>query len=243
MIEPTYRLEGFEGPLDVLLTLIERHKIDIYNIEISLLLEQYMKWMDEAREKNLEITADFLEMASRLVYIKTASLLPREEKEEDPRAELVGQLLEYQSCKQAAALLRLRDSGWAVFTRSPLPLEIDPTYRRRHPCGELAAAYWSACGRGRRRLPPQETAFTPLVTKPVVSVTSRIMHLLRRFYRRGTLTLQNIWEDTRDRSELVATFMAVLELLKAGRVRLDGEDTALVFTGRGQKTDRSEGER
>ena len=77
----------------------------------------------------------------------------------------------------------------------------------------------------------------------MVSVTSRIMHLLRRFYRRGTLTLQNIWEDTRDRSELVATFMAVLELLKAGRVRLDGEDTALVFTGRGQKTDRSEGER
>ena len=81
------------------------------------------------------------------------------------------------------------------------------------------------------------------MAKPVVSVTSRIMHLLRRFYRRGTLTLQNIWEDTRDRSELVATFMAVLELLKAGRVRLDGEDTALVFTGRGQKTDRSEGER
>ena len=86
MNEPTYRLEGFEGPLDVLLTLIERHKIDIYNIEISLLLEQYMKWMDDARERNLDITADFLEMASRLVYIKSCSLLPKtEDEEEDPK--------------------------------------------------------------------------------------------------------------------------------------------------------------
>ena len=86
MSEPTYRLDGFEGPLDVLLTLIERHKIDIYNIEISLLLEQYLNWMEEARERDLEITADFLEMASRLVYIKSCSLLPKtEEDEEDPK--------------------------------------------------------------------------------------------------------------------------------------------------------------
>ena len=239
----TFKVNEYEGPLDLILALLSKHQIEICDINISDLLEQYMACIRTLQEHQMEVASEFLEMASRLVYIKTASLLPREEKEEDPRAELVGQLLEYQNCKQAAALLRLRDSGWAVFTRSPLPLEIDPTYRRRHPCGELAAAYWSACGRGRRRLPPQETAFTPLVAKPVVSVTSRIMHLLRRFYRRGTLTLQNIWEDTRDRSELVATFMAVLELLKAGRVRLDGEDTALVFTGRGQKTDRSEGER
>ena len=96
-------------------------------------------------------------------------------------------------------------------------------------------AYWSACGRGKRRLPPQETAFTPLVTKPVVSVTSRIMHLLRGFYRRGRRSLQSIWAENRDRSELVATFMAVLELLKAGRVHLTDGDTELVFTGRGRE--------
>ena len=95
MNEPTYQLEGFEGPLDVLLTLIERHKIDIYNIEISLLLEQYMAWMDQARERNLEITADFLEMASRLVYIKSCSLLPKtEDEEEDPKWLLEQMLIE-----------------------------------------------------------------------------------------------------------------------------------------------------
>ena len=165
----TFKVNEYEGPLDLILALLSKHQIEICDINISDLLEQYMACIRTLQEHQMEVASEFLEMASRLVYIKTASLLPREEKEEDPRAELVGQLLEYQSCKQAAALLRLRDSGWAVFTRSPLPLEIDPTYRRRHPCGELAAAYWSACGRGRRRLPPQETAFTPLVTKPVVS--------------------------------------------------------------------------
>lgn len=116
-----------------------------------------------------------------------------------------------------------------------MPLEIDPTYRRRHPISELANAYWSACGRGKRRLPPQETAFTPLVAKPMVSVASRIMHLLRGFYRRGRASLQSIWADNHDRSELVATFMAVLELLKAGRVHLTDDDTELVFAGREKK--------
>ena len=217
----TFKVNEYEGPLDLILALLSKHQIDIYDINISDLLEQYMAYIRTLQEHQMEVASEFLEMASRLVYIKTASLLPRYEKEEDPRAELVGQLLEYQSCKQAAALLRRR--------------EIDPTYRRRHPVDELTAAYWSACGRGKRRLPPQETAFTPLVTKPVVSVASRIMHLLRGFYRRGQASLQSIWADNHDRSELVATFMAVLELLKAVRVHLTDNDTELVFAGREKK--------
>lgn len=231
----TFKVNEYEGPLDLILALLSKHQIGIYDINISDLLEQYMAYIRTLRENQMEVASEFLEMASRLVYIKTASLLPRYEKEEDPRAELVGQLLEYQSCKQAAALLRLRDTGWSVFTRAPMPLEIDPTYRRRHPISELANAYWSACGRGKRRLPPQKTAFTPLVAKPMVSVASRIMHLLRGFYRRGRASLQSIWADNHDRSELVATFMAVLELLKAGRVHLTDDDTELVFAGREKK--------
>lgn len=143
----TFKVNEYEGPLDLILALLSKHQIGIYDINISDLLEQYMAYIRTLRENQMEVASEFLEMASRLVYIKTASLLPRYEKEEDPRAELVGQLLEYQSCKQAAALLRLRDTGWSVFTRAPMPLEIDPTYRRRHPISELANAYWSACGR------------------------------------------------------------------------------------------------
>ena len=129
----TFKVNEYEGPLDLILALLSKHQIGIYDINISDLLEQYMAYIRTLRENQMEVASEFLEMASRLVYIKTASLLPRYEKEEDPRAELVGQLLEYQSCKQAAALLRLRDTGWSVFTRAPMPLEIDPTYRRRHP--------------------------------------------------------------------------------------------------------------
>ena len=108
----TFKVNEYEGPLDLILALLSKHQIGIYDINISDLLEQYMAYIRTLRENQMEIASEFLEMASRLVYIKTASLLPRYEKEEDPRAELVGQLLEYQSCKQAAALLRLRlDTG------------------------------------------------------------------------------------------------------------------------------------
>ncbi len=90
MDKPQYKLEVFEGPLDMLLALIAKSKIDIYDIPIAELLEQYMEQIDLMREANLDIASEFLEMAARLVYIKTASLLPRLEEEEDPRAELTG---------------------------------------------------------------------------------------------------------------------------------------------------------
>lgn len=157
----TFKVNEYEGPLDLILALLSKHQIDIYDINISDLLEQYMAYIRTLQEHQMEVASEFLEMASRLVYIKTASLLPRYEKEEDPRAELVGQLLEYQSCKQAAALLRRRDTGWSIFTRVPMPLEIDPTYRRRHPVDELTAAYWSACGRGKTAPAPAGNGFYP----------------------------------------------------------------------------------
>lgn len=235
MEKPSFQVREYEGPLDLILALISQHQLDIYDINITDLLDQYMDYIRTLQEHKLEVASEFLEMASRLVYIKTKSLLPRYEEEEDPRAELQSQLLEYQSCKEAAAMLRLRDQGYAVFTRSPMPLEIDPTYRRRHAVEELFQSYWSAVGKGRRRLPPKDAVFSPLVTKPVVSVTSRILHLLRGFYKKSTVRLRAVWEESRDRSELIATFLAVLELIKAKRVRLEKEDTELVFLGRGSR--------
>lgn len=238
----SFKVNEYEGPLDLILALIAQHQLDIYDINISSLLEQYMAYLHTLEEMQMEVASEFLEMASRLVYIKTAALLPRyEEDAADPRAELVGQLLEYRSCKQAAMLLRQRDQGYSVFFRAPLPIPIDPTYRRHHTTEELEQWYWAAVGRGRRRLPPQEAAFTPLVAKPVVSVTSRILHLLRRFRRSASIPLPRLWEDSRDRSELVATFMAVLELLKAKRIHLAEEDSTVVFVGQDAQTEAKRG--
>ena len=100
-----YHLQVFDGPLDLLLTLIAKNKLDIYDIPIAELLEQYMEQIALMREANLDVASEFLEMAARLVQIKAASLLPKHEDEEDPRAELTGQLLEYEQCKRAAARL------------------------------------------------------------------------------------------------------------------------------------------
>ena len=97
-----YHLQVFDGPLDLLLALIAKNKLDIYDIPISELLDQYLEQIALMREADMDVASEFLEMAARLVQIKAASLLPQHEQdEEDPRAELTGQLLEYDQCKKA----------------------------------------------------------------------------------------------------------------------------------------------
>ena len=123
-----FKLDVFEGPLDLLLHLISKHKLNINDIEISKLLEQYLDVIAEMKMADLEVASEFLEMAARLVYIKTVSLLPRHEEAEDLKKELTGQLLEYQACKAAAARLALQNNGYNIFVRQPEKLPIDKTY-------------------------------------------------------------------------------------------------------------------
>ncbi len=232
--------DEYEGPLDLILALIAKHQLNIWDIEISSLLEQYMAYIHARQQQDLEVASEFLEMASRLVYIKTVSLLPRrEEEQEKAKAELVGQLLEYQACKAAAALLGDRgEDGFGTFPHPQEEIPVDTTYRLTHPAALLAKSYWEALGRGKRRLPPQPAVFTPLVAAPVVSVGSRIIHILRLLYQTATISLSGLFSRSRSRSEAVATFMAVLELMKAKRIRLVQEDTTILFLGRGEKEGR-----
>lgn len=232
--------DEYEGPLDLILALIAKHQLNIWDIEISSLLEQYMAYIHARQQQDLEVASEFLEMASRLVYIKTVSLLPRhEEEQEKVKAELVGQLLEYQACKAAAALLGDRgEDGFGTFPHPQEEIPVDTTYRLTHPAALLAKSYWEALGRGKRRLPPQPAVFTPLVAAPVVSVGSRIIHILRLLYQTATISLSGLFSRSRSRSEAVATFMAVLELMKAKRIRLVQEDTTILFLGRGEKEGR-----
>lgn len=226
--------DEYEGPLDLILALIAKHQLNIWDIEISSLLEQYMAYIRDRQQRDLEVASEFLEMASRLVYIKTVSLLPKyEDEEEKAKAELVGQLLEYQACKAAAALLGDRaGEGFGAFPRPPEEIPMDRTYQLRHSPALLARSYWEAMGRGKRRLPPQPEVFTPLVAAPVVSVGSRIVHILRRLYKKAAMSLPGLFLQSRSRSEAVATFMAVLELMKAKRIRLADGDSTILFLGR-----------
>ena len=220
--EPTYRLEGFEGPLDVLLTLIEKHKIDIYNIEISLLLEQYLQWMEEAKKQDLSITADFLEMASRLIYIKSCSLLPKaEDEEEDPKWLLEQMLIEYAKYKRIAQQMRPWYQGDKIFFRDTIPSDLPkPDYAANRRAEDLHAAYLRLLRRHRDRIAPQREELDEIVTNKFIAVGTKIVSVLRILIRKSSTSFRSLFHGAKTRSEIVATFLALLELMRNGRVQV-----------------------
>lgn len=217
-----YRLENFEGPLDLLLNLVAKNKIDIYDIPIAELLEQYMEQIDLMREADMDVASEFLEMAARLVYIKTASLLPRQEDEEDPRMELTGLLLEYQQCKAAAEKLR-EMAAFNTVTRPPEELPADFIYKRLHDPRELGQALRAAWGKGKSLMPPKPESFSALVSARIVSVASQTVYVLRTLWKRGSIAYRALFAEKEERSARVAVFLALLELVKNRRVRVEGE--------------------
>ena len=216
----SYKLPVFEGPLDLLLHLISKNKLNIQDIAVSDLLEQYLAHIAAMQEADMDVASEFLEMAARLVHMKTVSLLPKHEESEQLKKELTGQLLEYQTAKEIAALLAARTEGFDLFCREPSPLPADKTYRCTHQPKELLCAYLDAAEKGKRRLPPPQAAFTPIVAKPIVSVTSRIVFVLRRLWGKKTVPMRGLLAQAQSRSELVATFLAVLELVRGKRVEV-----------------------
>ena len=125
---PEFKLEKFEGPLDLLLSLIAKHKLDIYDIPISQLLEQYLEYIAEMQNQDMDVASEFLEMAARLVYLKSVYLLPKDDEGEKLKAELQGQLIEYSRAKRAAQMLRDRFIGDSLFLRPAVEIKEDYTY-------------------------------------------------------------------------------------------------------------------
>ncbi|MBR7092382.1 MAG: segregation/condensation protein A [Clostridia bacterium] len=218
----SYKLPDFEGPLDLLLFLIRKNKLNICDIPIRELLEQYMQTIEQMQQQDLEVESSFLEMAARLVHMKSASLLPRQEDAEQLRRELEGELIEYQLCQRAARRLGGLHVGYDLFVRAPQPCQPDKTYRLRHQPEELYAAYLAAAGRGRRRLPPPVQAFSGIVERKIVSVYSKIISVLRTLRSGYRVRYDTLFESVGSKSEMVATFLAVLELLKGNRITLQG---------------------
>ena len=218
-----YRLENFEGPLDLLLQLIARNKLDIYDIQLSVLIDQYLEQVELMQQQNPDIESEFLEMASRLIYLKTAKLLPKHEEYEQLKDELSGQLIEYQLCRQIAAKLCSMSDGFDKVIKGPSEVELPKTYILTHEKQMIFDAYISAVGRGQRKLPPPTGAFVKIVAKKIVSVSSKIVFVMRNLFKRGPQKLSKLYRASKSRSELVATFLAVLELCKANRVEIRGE--------------------
>lgn len=228
----SYKLPVFEGPLDLLLYLVQKNKLNIYDIPIAELLQQYMDTIERMKETDLDIATEFLEMAARLVQIKSSMLLPRHEEAEKLRQELTGELIEYQLCQEAARRLSTRNIGGDLFIRSPQELERDMTYRLNHPPAVLLESYLAAAGRGKRRLPPPPQLFSGIVSRKIVAVSTKIIYVLRRLRREDAVSYTALFEQAENKSELVATFLAVLELVKAKRICVNGDGEAMTVTMR-----------
>ena len=232
----SYKLDVFEGPLDLLLNLIAKNKLNIYDIPIAELLEQYMAQIHEMQAADMDVASEFLEMAARLVHIKSVSLLPKKEEEAALKPELTGQLLEYQQCKEAAMRLRERFSLDSI-VRAQADIPADLTYKRHHKPQELLSAYLSMLG---KKKPPEpqkpEDTISKLITRRVVSVASQIVFVLRSLWKKRHVSLKELFRGKNDPSERVAAFLAVLELVKDKRLRVDGdgEDCEIKLTNGGE---------
>ena len=164
-MEISYKLADFEGPLDLLLHLVQKNKLNIYDIPIHELLEQYMEAIQTMQRMDMEVATEFLDMAARLVQIKSAMLLPRHDEGDEMKQQLTGELIEYQLCREAAKRMEKQCIGGDLFVRLPMEIEPDYTYRRSHRAEELLDAYLAAAGRGRRKLPPSPQAFHTIVAR------------------------------------------------------------------------------
>lgn len=231
--EITFHLEDFDGPLELLLALVSKHKMDLHNIPILTLIDQYTQTVDAARQAGPEVASAFIEMAARLVEMKSFLLLPRSEEGERMKEELTGQLVEYDQCRRLAENLRRRAEQTALFARQPLVLEWDDTYTLHHPAQMLVDSWQALNGRAVvRPAQPTPQQFEPVVAAPQVSVVSRVVHILRRLVGGGAARLGQLFTPRQSRSANIATFLALLELVRGGRVQLDDGGAVTLRRGR-----------
>jgi segregation and condensation protein A len=243
MTEPQYRLEGivhtrnegmedFEGPLDVILILLSKNKIDIQDVSITAILEQYLAYLDEMKRLDMEIASEFITMASHLMLIKTKMLLSAaEQAEAESELDLIRQSLLERQRKEAMEQIRSaitvleprNEIGRCVFTKEPEPLKRDQTYRYQHDPSDLLRALDDISERNRRRLPPPTVNFKGIVGKEPYPVTKKAGEVLRNLVLRGVQRLKNLFKGSHSRSEIVATFLAILELCKTNSVCLEDD--------------------
>ena len=219
-----YKLEVFEGPLDLLLNLISKNKMKIEDIQIAIICDQYMEYLATAEKMNIDLSADFLVMASQLMLIKSRTLLPRaQEEEEDPAEELARMLLEYKHAKEASQKLGDLFSQFnGRMEKDTDEIAPDRTYVAEHDVYLLQAALLRVMNTIEVTDEEASERIRPLISTRTVSVSERVYAILRIFLTEGEkLNVLKCFKDVYTKHEAVATFMAILELLRAGRVTLE----------------------
>lgn len=242
MSEFKYQSEVFQGPLDLLLSLIQKNKVSIYDIPIADILEQYLDSLDAMRAENVSISAEFIVMASELLYIKSKMLLPREEEEEDPRESLVNALIEYQKMKVAAQFFAERYEKYYNRFNSPSAPAVITKVLKQYDASELTAImeYLRTVRHDKRESDKRETLGS-ILKVPVVTIEEKVVYVLRVLVRSlrfdSPVRFNSLFSQSPSRSDKVACFLAILELVKAGRISVshDGEDDYRIFLNREKK--------
>ena len=227
MAELTYRIEEFEGPLDLLLSLIKKNKVNIEDIPIVLIFDQYMEYIAEAQRLDLDLASEFILMASELMLIKSKMLLPRnDEIEEDPRKQLADALIKYQQAKAAALVLSpmyVAYSGRMV--KDTDEISVDKTFVAEQDVEQLCLAarrimdYNAIAERAKSKEP-----FSPMISKPVVPVEIKIIAILDHLEKKKKASLEALLMDSVSLPDMIAIFIGVLELIKTRKINIINPD-------------------
>lgn len=226
-------MQDFEGPLDLILYLLGKNKMEIQDISISLICDQYLQWLSQRQQMDLEVASEFVTMASHLVYIKTRMLLAIEDAEAQSEMDALIQSLEerrrnenYAKIKSMAQRLApMEEFGRNILTRDPEPVERGKVYLYSQEPGDLILAMAEIRSRAERALPPPRTAFEDIVQHEPYPVESKAREIIQRLKQQGITSFRLLFRGNRSRSEIVATFLAVLELCRACIIHLAGSET------------------
>lgn len=238
--EKSSEVKDFDGPLDLILYLLKVNKMEINEIRISLILDQYMEWIRKRQELDLEVASEFMIMAAQLMYIKTRTVLSLDENEDNAEMEELIDSLErkkredtYLQIKDAASELQERyEIGKNYITKQPEIFPKSETKFITYSSEDLKEAMLSVLTRSERRMPPPLKAFQGIVGKEPYPVSKKSEEIIRKLIRNGITRFKALFRGSRTRSEIVATFLAVLELCKSHRVWLAGteKDCTIVYT-------------
>ncbi len=237
-MDMTVKLQVFEGPLDLLLHLLEKNKVNIYDIPIVEITGQYMEYIAEMKRQDLNVVSEFLVMAATLIDIKSRMLLPakeqEKEEEEDPRAELVQQLLEYKMYKCMAYELRDRqiDAERVLFKEPTIPPEI-ADYEEPVDLAELVSdvtlaklndIFKSIMKKQADKVDPVRSKFGK-IEKEEVSLSDKMSYLEEYCLTHSQFSFRSLLEAQTGKMEIIVTFLAVLELMKVGKIFISQENT------------------
>ncbi|MBO5453410.1 MAG: segregation/condensation protein A [Clostridia bacterium] len=221
MEQLSLKLDAFEGPLDLLLHLIQKNKVNIYDIPIVLITDQYMEYIEQAGKTDLEISSEFLVMAARLLYIKSKMLLPKheeleEEEEEDPRQELIQNLIEYKKYKEVSEFFGDRKNicDYMYFKAPGKVNDFKVINNAQMPFEKLADAFQRVMEKFEERNNPSKESFEGIVGREPVPVKGKIKQVKRVLNSKGQVSFVSLFKEVKSKSEIVAIFLAVLELIR-----------------------------